>query len=297
MPSKWQNYSKEQLQKLINESQTKKDFFLKMGYQRYSYKIWNKIIEKYPDLKYSHLGRKIDLTGKKFNKLKVIEEIKERRNGCIYWKCLCDCGNPEPVIVKGSNLTSGEVKSCGCLGGKFMDLSGQQIGRYKVIKRNENPQFNKSSSIYYWIQCNCGNPTLYSVRRDHIINQDFNGCQWCGSSSAGELKLKEIFENNNISYKTQITFPDLKGDKISLRFDFGIYNSQGQLVNLIEFNGIQHYQAIEYFGGENYLKRQQRYDLKKEDYCSINGIKLITIPYYDIKNISLDYLKERGMYV
>ena len=33
----------------------------------------------------------IDLTGKKFDKLMVIEKAPSRKRH-VYWKCLCDCG-------------------------------------------------------------------------------------------------------------------------------------------------------------------------------------------------------------
>ena len=52
-----------------------------------------------------------DLTGKRFGKLRVIEEA-ERRNKCITWKCICDCGNI--LNVSSSNLKSNKTKSCGC---------------------------------------------------------------------------------------------------------------------------------------------------------------------------------------
>ena len=56
----------------------------------------------------------IDLTGKRFGRLIVIEISEERRsNGSCKWLCKCDCGN-EKVIV-GDYLKRGDVKSCGCL--------------------------------------------------------------------------------------------------------------------------------------------------------------------------------------
>ena len=58
------------------------------------------------------MGRKIDLTNKKFGKLLVLEEVPERRNKKIYWKCRCDCGNIKEI--SGSDLKSGKVVSCGC---------------------------------------------------------------------------------------------------------------------------------------------------------------------------------------
>lgn len=55
----------------------------------------------------------IDLTGKKFNKLTVLERVDNKTGNRYKWKCLCDCGNTTFVYPK--NLKSGHTKSCGCL--------------------------------------------------------------------------------------------------------------------------------------------------------------------------------------
>lgn len=40
---------------------------------------------------------------------------------------------------------------------------------------------------------------------------------------------------------------------------------------------------------------QQEYDKIKNDYCQKNSIVLIRVPYYDYKNISLQYLIDNGL--
>jgi hypothetical protein len=55
----------------------------------------------------------IDLTGKKFNKLKVTRYIGKTKRGISRWLCLCACGNK--TIVNSDSLKNGNTKSCGCL--------------------------------------------------------------------------------------------------------------------------------------------------------------------------------------
>ena len=55
--------------------------------------------------------KRINHTGKKFNKLLAVGETKI--NGRWYYLCKCDCGNE--TTVHGHSLISGHTKSCGCI--------------------------------------------------------------------------------------------------------------------------------------------------------------------------------------
>lgn len=59
-----------------------------------------------------HPSNFIDLTGKRFTKLVVIEQAPPKR-GHAAWRCKCDCGNE--CIVIGDKLKRGETRSCGCI--------------------------------------------------------------------------------------------------------------------------------------------------------------------------------------
>lgn len=48
---------------------------------------------------------------KKFGRL-ITDEIPIRKGHCIYYKCICDCGNE--TIVERNALSSGKVVSCKC---------------------------------------------------------------------------------------------------------------------------------------------------------------------------------------
>ena len=63
----------------------------------------------------------IDLTGKKFGKLTVIERSFNGNFNQTRWLCKCDCGNE--VIVQSENLRNGVTKSCNCLRGEFNKLN------------------------------------------------------------------------------------------------------------------------------------------------------------------------------
>jgi hypothetical protein len=74
-----------------------------------------------------HLGKFImpkiiDLTGRKFGKLTVIERDR-LPSGVSVWRCRCECGGERLAI--GWNLTDGSAKSCGCVRNKGNTKHGE----------------------------------------------------------------------------------------------------------------------------------------------------------------------------
>ncbi len=103
----------------------------------------------------------------------------------------------------------------------------------------------------------CGN--LYEVQPGIFI---FGiRCPYCNSPK-GELIIDKILKSLGIDYETQQTFPDLK-DKYYLSYDFYLPDQN----ILIEYQGIQHYQPVDIFGGETQFKNQQKHDKMKLDYA------------------------------
>ena len=132
--------------------------------------------------------------------------------------------------------------SCGCLVSqniteynqttKLIDLTGQKFGKLTVLYRADNIQNQPA-----WIcKCECGtitHPILGSNLRRGATKS-------CGCLvSRGEAKIRELLNENNIKFDTQITFKDCISELgVPLKFDFGIYNQNNELQYLIEYQGI-----------------------------------------------------------
>ena len=58
------------------------------------------------------MGKFIDLTGQKFNSLRVVQRVGTSKDGQALWQCQCDCENVS--LVDGKSLRTGNTKSCGC---------------------------------------------------------------------------------------------------------------------------------------------------------------------------------------
>jgi uncharacterized Zn-finger protein len=90
-------------------------------------------------------------------------------------------------------------------------------------------------------------------------------------------KALELFE---LSFETQKKFTGLRY-KNPLAFDFYIPDLQA----VIEYDGVFHYKAIH---GEEKFKTGQLRDRIKDDYCELNDIPILRIPYW--KKDSIEYL-------
>ena len=98
----------------------------------------------------------------------------------------------------------------------------------------------------------------------------------------GEEYIKLYLQKNNIPFEVQKKFSDLFGTGGGrLSYDFSIPDEKYDHI-LIEYNGIQHYESCEFFGGEEKFKIQKEHDKRKHNYAKKHGYKLITVKYtYD----------------
>lgn len=102
---------------------------------------------------------------------------------------------------------------------------------------------------------------------------------------------------NDINFKEEFSFPDLTSPNGTLlRFDFAVFDDDGNIDFLIEFQGRQHYEASSKFGGKRGLYQQQFNDNKKRRFCALQGYKLIEIPYTEESLISYDYIMKKAGY-
>lgn len=139
--------------------------------------------------------------------------------------------------------------------------------------------------------CNiCGN--VWSAAPLNVTHKtNPTGCPNC-KRSKGERKIYIFLNKNNIENIQQKKFDGLVGiGNNPLSFDFWI-----PLNNiLIEFQGKQHYEPVEVFGGQKSFDIQQEHDKRKRNYAKDHNIKLLEIPYWDYENIENILSKELNL--
>lgn len=76
-------------------------------------------------------------------------------------------------------------------------------------------------------------------------------------ASRGEIKICDILTEAGLPFIEEYSFPDLtsSGGTV-LRFDFAVFDDDGEIDFLIEYQGIQHYEPKSKFGGVAGLRKQ-----------------------------------------
>lgn len=116
-------------------------------------------------------------------------------------------------------------------------------------------------------------------------------------SSRGEIKICDILDMAGLQYTEEYSFSDLVSSSgRPLRFDFAVFDDNGDIDFLIEYQGIQHYEAKSKFGGAQGLYRQKFNDTQKRLYCQEHGITLVAIPYWDENIMDYDYIMRAAGY-
>ena len=225
-----------------------------------------------------------ELIGKRYGHLTVIKDSGERKHRSVVWECLCDCGNIHKVST--NHLTAG-VQSCGketCpYSRRYKDLTNQKFGLLTALY----PTSMKDGSHMYWMcKCDCGNAELKEVASNHLQKGSVQSCG-CIKTSIGERNIEALLIEAQIPYQVQVSFDDLIKIK-PLRYDFGIYNFNGELIRLIEFDGIQHFEEQDYF--THSLEETQYNDTLKNNYAKEHNIPLVRIPYFERDKITLELI-------
>lgn len=173
---------------------------------------------------------KLNLRGRRFGRLLVIEECAERKRRSVMWKCQCDCGNI--AYVSSKDLQRNKEKSCGCKGTNNINHVGKTYGKMKVLAETAK---RKRKSIIWNCQCEyCGSYKELSTA--DLIQPTLDGC--------GCKRAKHIRETNMLYQGTSIRqITDEKNRKNNTSGVKGVYKHKknGTYIAYITLQRKQHY--------------------------------------------------------
>ena len=234
------------------------------------------------------------LVEKAGNKFISIETVKGRKHVRMI------CKNGTETLTRGSALKDCNF-SCRCE--KCTGIIRWDEGKIKALLESKGYTFlssyrNDNQKLMFTSICPNGHEYTASVC--HFAEGHM--CDKCNLRSSGELIISDVLSDMNVRYEREYRFPDCRY-KNTLPFDFAIFDNEGKLILLIEYDGQQHYKPVDFcsHGYDDAVKRYELQKLKdeiKSKYCDYNNIPLIRIPYTINRRRSIQgYLtiKSRGI--
>lgn len=200
-----------------------------------------------------------------------IEVIGEYVNNKTSIRCLCKIDYYEWDAFP-QNL----LKGCGCP--RCVGLVHKTHEEYvsEVASINDNIEIigqyiNARTKILH--KCKLDGAT-WMADPHHVLSKK---C-WCPrcNASIGEQIIYDCLTKKQVSFIPQHTFVDCKNIRC-FPFDFYLNDFNA----CIEYDGIQHFKAIDLFGGITALEERKNNDMIKTKYCADKNIPLLRIKYDD----------------
>lgn len=201
-------------------------------------------------------------------------------------------GDSEKVKIKHKKCGNVYMANAGAF------LCGRRCPKCAIVKRSESQKWthekflevvNVSSDFGYIVLSNyinystkikimhkkCGH-TYMVAPKDFISGRRCPRCR----SSKGEEFIYSYLKENRYKFECQYKMEGCKSKRF-LPFDFSVFLDEK--IILIEYQGVQHYKPIDFFGGKKTFIERLCHDEIKKDFCEKNNIELIEIPYYYTK--------------
>lgn len=228
-------------------------------------------------------NNRINVVGNKYGRLTILDIIPNTHPTKVV--CKCDCGNEH--ICAQADVVNGHTQSCGCLQSEHTSVANTKDWTGHISNHGVEflyRDYKNTQGQWLW-RCKCGICGNHFSELPARVNSGHVTSCGCRIQSSGESYIDNLLKDMNVNFSSQYTFDDCK-HVYTLHFDFALLRNDNVL-GLIEYDGKQHFEAIEWFGGDVGFKNTQERDRIKNEYCKQHGIPLLRLPY----TLSLDEIK------
>lgn len=181
----------------------------------------------------------------------------------IEHKCL-ECNT---IFISTPKSVKNSIWGCpSCSGKKFNKETYTNKLPKDIILLEDSYMGTDKKHLHKCLTCN----NSWNTKPNYILHMN-TGCPYCYSSK-GEKEISLFLESINLEFIKEYRV-DIKNR--TYKFDFYIPS----LDILIEYDGIHHFEPIDYFGGEYSYNKIVLYDNIKNNWCEENNLILIRISY------------------
>ena len=133
------------------------------------------------------MSQRIDMIGKKYGRLTILNLHHKDKNSRLFYLCRCDCGDEK--IINGERIRKGKTKSCGCY--------NREITKSRSIKHNM--RYTKIYNVWRNIKERCiSNNKDYGGRGIKVCDEWLNNFKAFYEWSIKNGYIEKIENGKNI---------------------------------------------------------------------------------------------------
>lgn len=192
------------------------------------------------------------------------------------------------------------LTGCGCPKCARQNQIGQQLLSQDEfidrLKDNFGDDYDYSVTKYQGkeqsVKVICKRHGLFAKKAKLLMRG--HGCPKCSKEkrqSVGEYRIEKFFKDRHILYLRENA---IKDEISTMYVDFSTE------YGFIEFDGQQHFNSIEWFGGNDGMIATHERDLRKNEYCKENNIPFVRIRFdqiNEIEHILEDFISNNDEYL
>jgi len=132
----------------------------------------------------------------------------------LYYKCDCECGTKDHVVLSSNLRNEGGSNSCGCnwhTGNRAKDITGERFGKLTAIKPTEK-RWRKN--IIWVFSCDCGREAELPLGEVVSLKRQSCGCKkkytdreeavWTKTKAKALRRSKEYGDDSDLDLKSYI---------------------------------------------------------------------------------------------
>jgi hypothetical protein len=216
----------------------------------------------------------VEMIGKKFGMVTVLERSENEKDGTARWKCICDCG--KIFTTRGTRLRAGKAMSCGCYGASILSRKTKKHGMsetriyhtwHSMVKRccDEKcrhykfygakgvkvcSQWKNFMSFYSWAMNNGYNDDLTIERVDCTGNYEPKNCKFISKQEQARNTRSNIRIVTDDGYMTATEVSrmlDVSKATISKFYHLGLIQTVDDAVRVINERKEKHAKTYAYW--------------------------------------------------
>ena len=230
---------------------------------------------------YRAINNRTNEIGNRYGRLTIIDIDHSTRPSMA----ICECGCGKTIRAIKTDVVRCHTQSCGCLHSEITSQSNEKdftdviSDAGVVIKKRA---YKNSYGTWMWY-CDCPICGKEFIALPAKVMENHTTSCGCKLNSSKERIIENYLKELSLNYEKQKRFEDCKY-YYTLPFDFAIYNNDGTLICLIEYDGQQHFKPIDFFGGIDGFEKTKIRDSIKNQYCKNNNIRLLRLNYLNTDN-------------